>query len=313
MSRPHPARVWNYWVGGGDYFAADRAAARAAEPRVPAPGRGRAGRAGLPGPRGAVPGRPGADQAVPRHRRGAAGRGEHARDRAADHAGHAGSSTWTTTRPFCGTPRPCWAARTWPARRKGWSATWAPTCATCPRCWPARAHPGSPPADGADHARRPRPHRRPRGGPVDRQPADGRLPARQLPGHRRRRGQQPGGRRPRSSRYNDTAPVPYHLRRPDELASFFDGLDLVEPGVVPCPRWKPDARPPHGPRKRRRPTAGWPGSPDRRRARPGRDAAPRPANYATNRRHRVILRKDSLPTRMIGVCIPQPSASTLGS
>jgi O-methyltransferase involved in polyketide biosynthesis len=41
-------------------------------------------------------------------------------------------------------------------------------------------------------------------------------------------------------RYNDTAPLPYHLRRPDELASFFDGLDLIEPGVVPCPRWKPD-------------------------------------------------------------------------
>jgi hypothetical protein len=35
--------------------------------------------------------------------------------------------------------------------------------------------------------------------------------------------------------------VPYHLRRPDELASFFDGLDLIEPGVVPCPQWKPDA------------------------------------------------------------------------
>jgi len=42
-------------------------------------------------------------------------------------------------------------------------------------------------------------------------------------------------------RYNDEAAVPYHLRRPDELASFFDGLDLIEPGVVPCPRWKPDA------------------------------------------------------------------------
>jgi len=42
-------------------------------------------------------------------------------------------------------------------------------------------------------------------------------------------------------RYNDQALVPYHLRRPDELASFFDGLDLIEPGVVPCPRWKPDA------------------------------------------------------------------------
>jgi hypothetical protein len=37
------------------------------------------------------------------------------------------------------------------------------------------------------------------------------------------------------------APVPYYLRRPDELASFFDGLDLIEPGVVPCPQWKPDA------------------------------------------------------------------------
>jgi hypothetical protein len=41
-------------------------------------------------------------------------------------------------------------------------------------------------------------------------------------------------------RYNESAPVPYHLRRPDQLASFFDGMELVEPGVVPCPRWKPD-------------------------------------------------------------------------
>lgn len=46
-------------------------------------------------------------------------------------------------------------------------------------------------------------------------------------------------------RYNGAAAVPYHLRRPDQLASFFDGLDLIEPGVVPCPRWKPDA-PGHG-------------------------------------------------------------------
>jgi hypothetical protein len=43
-------------------------------------------------------------------------------------------------------------------------------------------------------------------------------------------------------RYNQLAPVPYHLRRPDQIASFFDGLDLVEPGVVPCPSWKPDSR-----------------------------------------------------------------------
>ena len=33
---------------------------------------------------------------------------------------------------------------------------------------------------------------------------------------------------------------PYHLRRPDELANLFDGLDVVEPGIVPCPQWKPD-------------------------------------------------------------------------
>jgi O-methyltransferase involved in polyketide biosynthesis len=42
-------------------------------------------------------------------------------------------------------------------------------------------------------------------------------------------------------RYNQGMRVPYHLRRPEQVASFFDGLDLVEPGVVPCPRWKPDA------------------------------------------------------------------------
>ncbi|HEY1624345.1 MAG TPA: SAM-dependent methyltransferase [Streptosporangiaceae bacterium] len=31
-----------------------------------------------------------------------------------------------------------------------------------------------------------------------------------------------------------------YLRKPDEFASFFDGLDLVEPGVVTCAKWKPD-------------------------------------------------------------------------
>jgi hypothetical protein len=38
-------------------------------------------------------------------------------------------------------------------------------------------------------------------------------------------------------------PDAYQLRRPDEFASFFDGLDLVEPGVVPCAKWKPDRSP----------------------------------------------------------------------
>ncbi len=43
-------------------------------------------------------------------------------------------------------------------------------------------------------------------------------------------------------RYNERVPVPYVLRRPDEVASFFDGLDLIAPGVVPCARWRPDGR-----------------------------------------------------------------------
>jgi hypothetical protein len=40
--------------------------------------------------------------------------------------------------------------------------------------------------------------------------------------------------------YNDSGAVPYTLRTPAEIAGFFAGLDLVEPGVVACPRWRPD-------------------------------------------------------------------------
>jgi hypothetical protein len=43
-------------------------------------------------------------------------------------------------------------------------------------------------------------------------------------------------------RYNQSGLAAYRLQRPDELASYFDGLDLVEPGVVACPEWKPDVR-----------------------------------------------------------------------
>jgi O-methyltransferase involved in polyketide biosynthesis len=41
-------------------------------------------------------------------------------------------------------------------------------------------------------------------------------------------------------RYNESGAVPYHLRSPDQIAGFFDGLQLVDPGVVSCPRWRPD-------------------------------------------------------------------------
>ncbi|HEX2771325.1 MAG TPA: SAM-dependent methyltransferase, partial [Micromonosporaceae bacterium] len=41
--------------------------------------------------------------------------------------------------------------------------------------------------------------------------------------------------------YNDSGAIPYQLRTPEEIASFFTGLELVEPGVVSCPLWRPDA------------------------------------------------------------------------
>ena len=34
--------------------------------------------------------------------------------------------------------------------------------------------------------------------------------------------------------------VPYHLRGPGQIAGFFDGLESIEPGVVSCPRWRPE-------------------------------------------------------------------------
>jgi O-methyltransferase involved in polyketide biosynthesis len=40
--------------------------------------------------------------------------------------------------------------------------------------------------------------------------------------------------------YNDSGALPYVQRTPEEIASFFDGLELVKPGVVSCPRWRPD-------------------------------------------------------------------------
>jgi len=39
--------------------------------------------------------------------------------------------------------------------------------------------------------------------------------------------------------WNANAPLSYHLRRPEELARFLDGLEVVEPGLVPCASWRP--------------------------------------------------------------------------
>jgi hypothetical protein len=43
--------------------------------------------------------------------------------------------------------------------------------------------------------------------------------------------------------YNESGAVPYHLRRPDQITRFFDGLETVDPGVVPIQEWRPDPSP----------------------------------------------------------------------
>ncbi|MFC7534553.1 SAM-dependent methyltransferase [Actinoplanes sp. GCM10030250] len=37
-----------------------------------------------------------------------------------------------------------------------------------------------------------------------------------------------------------SAGADYHLRTPEQVRGFFTGLDLVEPGVVPTPLWRPE-------------------------------------------------------------------------
>jgi hypothetical protein len=47
-----------------------------------------------------------------------------------------------------------------------------------------------------------------------------------------------------AQRYNSRVTTPQTRRSRDEVTGFFDGLDLVEPGVVQPHRWRPD---PDGP------------------------------------------------------------------
>jgi hypothetical protein len=45
------------------------------------------------------------------------------------------------------------------------------------------------------------------------------------------------------SGYNDSGAAPYRVRRPDQIARFFGGLELIEPGVVPIQQWRPEHTP----------------------------------------------------------------------
>jgi hypothetical protein len=41
-------------------------------------------------------------------------------------------------------------------------------------------------------------------------------------------------------RYDDTGADPYRIRGLQQIARLLDGLDLIEPGVVPCLQWRPE-------------------------------------------------------------------------
>jgi hypothetical protein len=43
--------------------------------------------------------------------------------------------------------------------------------------------------------------------------------------------------------WNQSANPLYHLRSPEQIARFFDGLQLVDPGIVSPPRWRPELAP----------------------------------------------------------------------
>jgi SAM-dependent methyltransferase len=43
--------------------------------------------------------------------------------------------------------------------------------------------------------------------------------------------------------YNDSGAAAYRLRFPDQIARFFDGLELAEPGVVRVSHWRPELEP----------------------------------------------------------------------
>ncbi|MER6206471.1 SAM-dependent methyltransferase [Streptomyces sp. NPDC001642] len=40
--------------------------------------------------------------------------------------------------------------------------------------------------------------------------------------------------------YNEGGSIPYILRTPEQIAGFFENLELLPPGVTSCSRWRPD-------------------------------------------------------------------------
>ena len=74
-----------------------------------------------------------------------------------------------------------------------------------------------------------------------RPPPDGGRARGQLPGDLPSRLRHPGGGDGgRGDRLNQLMAQRAKPRSKDAVTAFFDGLDLVEPGVIRCPEWRPD-------------------------------------------------------------------------
>ncbi len=229
-SRPHPARMYDYYLGGKNHFAADRKAADKCDRQRPVGAHRAAGEPGVPRPRRQVPGGGGGHQAVPRHRHRAADHEQRARGRAGGDTVIAGWSTRTTTRWCSRTRGPCS-----PPRPRAVPRTSRPTCAT--RGDPVQ--PGRPrgtrlqPAGRADARRGPALHPGRGQARGDHRHAARRAAVWQLP----RRLARDGGTRPamtaRRQRAYREAGLPVQARDSDEFARLaFSGLELVPPGVV---------------------------------------------------------------------------------
>ncbi|MFG2249297.1 SAM-dependent methyltransferase [Spirillospora sp. NPDC048823] len=43
--------------------------------------------------------------------------------------------------------------------------------------------------------------------------------------------------------WNEASETPYHLRTPELIAGYFEGLEILKPGVVPVSRWRVEPGP----------------------------------------------------------------------
>ncbi|MGH3976615.1 MAG: SAM-dependent methyltransferase [Pseudonocardiaceae bacterium] len=42
-------------------------------------------------------------------------------------------------------------------------------------------------------------------------------------------------------KYAESGAVPYHPRSPEQIEQYFEGLEMVDPGLMPITQWRPDS------------------------------------------------------------------------